>query len=484
MRNPSNLRRSRAFSPSVAQTLFALLFFALSPLRAEEWRLIYAVTHEQSVNDSTTSAAPPSEKLASTLTLTVGLSLLRVDDGQNERVYDFAHRRFLLLNSAKRDYRDWSLYSNLGARINELQNRFAIHAGFRALNQVPQDTFGRYDNETNLGLELPGMTPAEPEPTIERKELAGGGWEFWHDGTSVVQYVPAKGSLPAAFYPRFASFLTYECNLYPTIRGQLVSTGEIPQLLVTRSRLGNQVNLTTYRLRSAELSGSDRAILPADFKPVPPQGESSAPVFQAISLIHQEGRATHRATRADIEHFAKEAIAQHRPLDAYLALLEYRLQSGERHANDFLPYQKEFDRDERYRRYVASSDQSNKEACRKSLASCDSIDRTGLQKAYMLDLHRADLLQALGRGRGDITTAVEQQQQAMAAEKLFLTVLTANPFLAGAYHDLGALYDQTFRSEMAWLCFDTGRRLSPDHFLFKDITNLEQRFEHDFPDFF
>ena len=87
----------------------------------------------------------------------------------------------------------------------------------------------------------------------------------------------------------------------------------------------------------------------------------------------------------------------------------------------------------------------------------------------MLDLHRADLLQALGRGRRDITTATEQQQQTLTAEKLFLAVLTANPFLAGAYHDLGALYDQTFRSEMAWLCFDTGRQLSPDHFLFKDI---------------
>ena len=467
----------------MAFTCAAAFLFPVHPARAEEWQITYSVTQEQLLKDPQGTAAPKKQERSYILTITLGQQHLAADDGHEKRVYNFARRRMLQLNLDKHEYDDWSLYSNIGSRVREIQNRFAIGASWRATKFAAQEYFGRFDNETNLGIVLPEMKLDEPEPVIEREDLPGGGLDFRHDGLSVVQFIPATTALPVLFSPRFASFLAYECNIHPKIRRQLAVADGIPRLLVTHWRLGNQQNTATYRLKSVERLATDSTVVPANFRPAPHQEGPFKELFHVISLVRDPVYVKQRITRDGAGQFAKDVIAAKRPLDACLALIEYGLQSGEQNPDDLRQYKREFEQDNQCRLYLASLDQSSDEACRKSLASCESIDRTGLRKAYMLDLQRADLLQILGRGRGGATTPAEQNQT-VTAETLFLKVLAANPFLAGAYHDLGALYDETFRSSLAWLCFDTGRQISPDHRLLKDITTLEQRFQHDFLDYF
>jgi hypothetical protein len=474
---------NRAFSPRrffpVRTFIFAVLsILTIHPLSADEWLLTYTLNRESPLQASR-DPLPIKANRSDTLIISLGQQHLGVDDGHNKRVYDFARRRIVYLNLDQHEYSSWSLYSGIAARVRELENRFNLGASLPVEKTSGKNFFGRYDNEANLGLEIPGMKSNEPDPVITRTDLSESGWEFWHDNLSVVQFAPAKEILPAVFYPRFANFLAYECSIHPKIRRQIVATGKIPQLLAVRWQLGGESKAAIYRLQSIEHGASDSTTLPVGFQPAPAKGNPAESLLHLISLVREDGRTAHRSTREQVERFAKDAISQHRALDAYFALLEYRLQSGERHPNDFRQYQRDFDQDDRCRLYITSQDQSSSEACRKGLAACESIDRTGLQKAYMLDLQRADLLQILGRGKGP-----NQQNQTVAAEKLFLSVLETNPFLAGAYHDLGRLYDETFRSSEAWLCFDTARQISPDHFMLKGITNLELRFEHDFPDYF
>lgn len=483
MNSTPHLDSSRLITLLVRSFSVMAVVFCTTLAGANEWILTYAVTAISETDTPDNQSPAKKESRAYTRTIALGQQHLGVDDGHGKRVYDFARRRMIYLHPDKQEYSDWSLYAGIAARIHELENRFGLGAGFRAMKIAGKNLFGRYDNEANLGLELPGMKFNEPDPVIKRIDLPGGGWGFQHEGLSVVQFIPSEKKVPAAFYARFSNFLAYECNLHPKIRRQIAATGKIPERLVIRWQLGGKSNAATYRLQSVDLAESDGTKPPEGFNVASPQGESSAALFHVISLTQNKDRARQQNSREQIGRFAQEAIAQHRPLDAYLALLEYRIQSGEKHPDDFQPYRRDFDQDERCRLYMISQDQSSAEACRKGLAACDSIDRTGLQKAYMLDLQRADLLQILGRDKTR-QTGPSQQNQTLAAEKLFLSVLEINPFLAGAYHDLGRLYDETFRSPEAWLCFDTARRISPDHFMLKGITNLELRFEHDFPDHF
>ena len=475
----------RPHSPiALAFTLALFNLFSQLTARAEEWQITYAVTQEQITGDPKGVAAPKKEEHSYTLTVALGQLYFAVDHGHARTIYDFTRRRILQLNLAKNEYEDWSLYSNIAARVREMENRYTMGAASKEAGVDTHSYYERFATETSLGIALPGIGQDELKPVITRKDLPDGGWDFWHDGQSVAQFIPAKTVLPALFSIRFGSFLAYECNLHPEIRRQLIATNGIPQLLVAHWAILNQQNTATYRLQSVKQPATDSAVIPSRFKPASHQeGGANEPILHVIGLIHDRPGPEQRTLRETTERFAREAISDKRPLDAYLAFLEYRLESGERHSKDFLQYQQQFAQDKRCQQYVISLDQSTQDDCRKGLASCDSIDRRGLQKAYMIDLQRADLLQRLGQGHGGMTT-VDEQKQIMAAESLFLKVVTANPYLAGAYHDLGGLYDRTYRQALAWVCFDTGRQLSPDHFLFKDITVFEQRLEHDFPDYF
>ena len=276
------------------------------------------------------------------------------------------------------------------------------------------------------------------------------------------------------------SFLAYDCHIHPGIRRQIAASGQIPRQLIVHWHEFNTQGTATYRLMSAEQVKTDSSALPANARPAQHPGD---PFYRVLFLVGDEGHSTHRITREDAVDFANRAVGTKHYLDALLALIEYGLQSGEQPAAELGKHMAEFRSDAQCRLYLTAVHQPipSKEGARKCLASCESIDRGSLQKGYMIDLQRADLLAQLSRG-GVKTDA--QIKEFKTAEQLFIKVLGANPFLAGAYHDLGQLYFDGFAHEKAWMCFDTARRLYPDHPLMKDITALERRYERDFPDLF
>ena len=63
-------------------------------------------------------------------------------------------------------------------------------------------------------------------------------------------------------------------------------------------------------------------------------------------------------------------------------------------------------------------------------------------------------------------------------------MLRANPYHAGALHDLGMLYLRSYDHSKAWLCWDAARRLYPSHPLMSDVIRIEQEVLKNQPDFF
>jgi len=75
-------------------------------------------------------------------------------------------------------------------------------------------------------------------------------------------------------------------------------------------------------------------------------------------------------------------------------------------------------------------------------------------------------------------------RQAAEAEKLFLSALSADPRLTGAWFDLGKLYYMSFRTPEAWACWDAGRSVRPNHRFAGDIRERERRMVAEHPEFF
>jgi len=68
--------------------------------------------------------------------------------------------------------------------------------------------------------------------------------------------------------------------------------------------------------------------------------------------------------------------------------------------------------------------------------------------------------------------------------KLLLSALAANPYLTGAWHDLGDYYYRAFRMQEAWACLDAARRIQPQNPMLQPVYKLEEALRQRNPDFF
>ncbi len=74
--------------------------------------------------------------------------------------------------------------------------------------------------------------------------------------------------------------------------------------------------------------------------------------------------------------------------------------------------------------------------------------------------------------------------RAPQAAELFAGALRANPYLAGAWKDLGDLLFRQWEPGAAWTCWDAGRRIAPRFANLEAIGQFEQRLLRDLPEFF
>lgn len=444
-----------------------LALLCVASARADEWLLTYAVSEEQQIGSPDGKTPPENKTRSYQQVVALAENYLVAQDDRQKLIRDFMNRRYRVVDSSTQTYEEWSLFAFVDFLEAELANRNALGAGMRAAKVEPMAAqFTRFDNETALRLEsLPHpRNPAEP---IIEEAIVENGVELRHDERIVARFTLSHTSLPSHLQHRFANYVAHTWAIHPKIRRAILASGKIPQELRFTVRDVNKITTTTLRLLSAKVSTTDSSVLPPN---VAPASHRDDPIFQLLADIRRAEQTERRTSREEMLDFAESSIDAKRPLDAYMALLEYHLQTGEPITEELRRYRKRFESDSVCRTYRRAFDQSSKAACEASLAANASLDRSGLIHAHMLELQRANLLERLGKPS--------------EAKDNFIVVLRANPFHAGALHDLGMLLARSWEHPKAWLCWDTARRLYPEHFMLKSITQREQQLLSRYPDFF
>lgn len=447
--------------------LLCLLLFPLPPfLRAEEWILTFAVKEQRTVEgpDSKTPSKTTTRDYHQTVAL--GADYLVLDDGRRKSVFDFAGKRMRWTEPAAGTMHEESLYAVPTGLEHELHNRATLGAAMRSANIEAAKIFDRFDCESELRVTSPSRTVFNtPAPKIDQTKIADA-WEFRHAGELVVRFVPDSRPLPAQWRHRFVNFLAYNCSLHADIRHAIAETGAIPQELVFTWRAMNATTTRSLRLVSSAPSIGDSSGLRNDLQPAATDRKLDAALEPVVAAAATAGPRD----AAPTIQFAQESIDGKRPLDALLALMEYSLQTGEPVADGMRRHQDAFSRDPDCQAYLGSFRQTDKATVEKNLATNKGISRTGLQKAYMLELQRANLLEAAGRPR----EAIEG----------FFQVLRGNPRHVGALHDLGWIYLRNYEHGKAWQCWDPARKLYPGHPMMRDVIRMEMDVEKSQPDFF
>lgn len=409
-----------------------------------------------------------------------------------EVVLDFARRRHLTLDEGARTYVDESLYSDVCLRHFELPNREHIRSVLVAGRAATADTaeFEPLLAEHQLAVldKTRGRTIAEPKaPRNDKlrgflKSVFGAKpsdisveSEQGHSvyataaGRRLFSYSDEGTETAPDMSRRFVQFLRYRYMGHPLILERLASVCRIPRELQYQARapFGQPQNEVTLRLEAVTvvpdgelaLDGYRRVV---DSRQTLPSGFLERVLLGAVPDA-QEVKARRMAE-------AKQSAEGGRILECVLTLLELTLETGVSLPELGNVLRHEPDPHVRQLREALGRQPGSQEEARAVLATLLELRKAAGQRAHVVMTFEA----ALHRGLGEAPRARELLHQA----------LEANPFLAGAYKDLGDLYVRDFKMQEAWGCWEAARRIAPDLGMLKDVRALEDMLAAEHPEYF
>jgi hypothetical protein len=118
----------------------------------------------------------------------------------------------------------------------------------------------------------------------------------------------------------------------------------------------------------------------------------------------------------------------------------------------------------------AINNAKTKEEAEHAIAALQKARSDAGEKAYVLGIFEANHHRAL--------------RHLNETRALFVAALRANPYITGAWKDLGDLAFSQFEPAAAWVCWDTGRRIAPGFENFQQVNDFEQRLVREHPEYF
>ncbi len=457
------------FLLNISVYLAALLFTGVARVNAAEIVLKYSLT-ETRTPLATQAKAPKKEKevvLSSKKTVVFGSGFFSIKEKKLERIYDFKQKRIHYLDHQSKTRSEISLFSDLAFRVQEFHHRIEmIESVEKAGGRVPEDQLSL---ESIFGIENQEKKTIFSEDLSEKDKI-----KFLKEKQVVSEIAFSENRLDAE-NNMFKQFLIYDNSLHPKIRKKIIESQKIPSVI--RSRLesldgGDHFVLILDSFNTQKDQGFNIPLNYAFSKKRPGAVAAAEPLE---SLVQSDPLGKNKKLYHGREWFEKrilEAQGDKNYLEVALLVLEYGLQTGDhgwssKEIEKLAVHQKDH---AELDRFFKSLGISGKNQAERAIAELQKINRKKLNRDHMIDIMIANQQSVLGQND--------------KAQKKMLAALKANPFITGAYKDLGDMFYADFDMASAWLCWDFARKRVPDHFMLKPISEYEKELLSDFPDFF
>ena len=450
----------------IATAFFCTLFFMPNVCFAKELCLTYNVKTKQVIEAK--EGKKEEKNSESQIIVGLGNDYFYVSNNGSKRVFDFQRKRIIDIDNTNKVYRDISLFSDIGFRYMEFQNRIFLRdvlnaAAVKSKANIPEQE-GMFDIESLFAIVKSGS----PEPLIiENKQ--GDNHEYSFNNQIVVECKLSNNLLSDTQGWIFDKYLIYQCCLHPQIRKKIISKKQIPQYLkYIYKETGRMVSVEMDLVKSV-FEENDTYAVPADYTKL--YEVSSKELAIIISNVMLGKSQIKRLEKPDFYKIADDLRAKGSYFDAVLVILEYGLQTGDNSADkmrEILSAQN--NSDPRLKVFLQIQSPKDKEAAQAVSKAYESINRAGLNHGYVIDIMLADNEMLLGNSA--------------KAQELFIKVLNKNPYLIGVYKDLGDVFNTSYETPSAWQCWDTARFLYPDHKMLQQANEYEKWLANNFPDFF
>lgn len=459
--NFAGVFRRKHFGRAVC-AVFLFLFFALSVASAETI-LNYEVTV---IHTEAAGSKGKPEKKVSEKQVVFGGNFFAVKDAGQERVYDFNARRIHYLNHRGKTRTEIALFADLSFRIAELQGRiFMADEVQRGGGKLP---YNLYTLESLFGLE-----GEKPSVKLNEETNQDGGIVLSDAHGVIAEIIPGKETPETS--GMFERFLIYDNSLHPLVRRRILAEKQIPSEFRYILEGIDSKDEFIVRLKSFETIPGKGMQIPENYQASPERpgaAEGSEAVDGLIQGVREKKSTELLKPKSWFWEQAQAALDRKDFLNAAVYYLEYGLQSGDQASVseamvNVAPHQNE---DENLDRFLRSLGIAGEEQARRAVEELLKLDRKQVDRAHMIDLAIANQKVVLGEFE--------------AAREGYMRTLNANPYLAGAYKDLGDLFYRRIDMATAWVCWDFARELVSGHFMLAPISDHEKELMKTYPEFF
>lgn len=391
------------------------------------------------------------------VTYVLGPTLFQVDDGDEIKIYDFKRKKVLSLRKNNKTYEEDSLYAIPAFRELEMQNR-------QVLNQVlskakaTSNTFSSFDSACELGIKVPGLSE---DGDISVKE-EGQKLHFEHQGKPVAE-VEFSDRLPPQNELMTEKVIVYNTNLHPFIRDQILARKKMIKRLSYSYNSGgrqNSIDMVLLKQSNGRQGVMDLTGYKREFAQSSPLYAIQRKVFSSPDLrLLNSQEACGMAS-----NFAR----QQKMVDAFLALIEFSLETGSQGDQETQAIMSSTLSDPTVQLISQNLEPQNEKSAQESLKLLSSLKDQRFEKDYVVDVFKGNIAASLGRD----------------GTKTLISALEKNPKLTGVYKDLGDMFYFRYETPTAWDCWEIAKTIKPDHPMLQPIKEIEQQLEKTHPEYF
>ncbi|UOD32725.1 hypothetical protein INH39_14310 [Massilia violaceinigra] len=386
----------------------------------------------------------------------LGERYLSVSTADESMIYDFAQRRRYQVDLPSASYVDYSLFDGIGFRKAELLHRAFLGENLRKAGVGP--VFDPVFDEHNLSLTAAGRKLSE--------STEAGATVLAVDGNPLAR-IPAGGtSIGAADAAQFERMLRYRFGGHPLVLARLAGEKRVPAGFVMHHKRIGFSEERTFTISALQPG----AAASYDLKPYTARTARGNEIDLLLDKAQANAAPPSAAVKQAFEAEIAQAFADKRVFDAMLSTAEWSFTSGAPLLKPSAEQTALLRADPATLAYLKAIRSKSKADLQAAVATMQELRKSTTRKQHMVMLFEANLRDRLGDVRG--------------ALPLYVSVLRANPALAGAYKDMGDTLYKSFDAARAWRSWDAGRRMAPALDLSRAVSYREQILLREHPEYF
>ena len=280
----------------------------------------------------------------------------------------------------------------------------------------------------------------------------------------------SKEKIPAEYQEAFAKFLLYKTEIHPSIAEEIIKMKYIPEYIrFFYTNIAVKTTTTYSLLESIEVGRID------------PDFDNTNRVFAQRTTGTMDGIIDSMVNRTNFKSIesvdsnlyfdrASKLSKEGQHTSGVLCLFDYLLSTGIQPVNHIREIAAFLDSDTSLALFFSclNRPQSKEEADLK-IAQLNSLIKLEMEYGYIMNIFAANYVEPIDPGE---------------AISYFYKALSQNPYITGAWLDLGKIYSNRYNYDDAWKCFGIMLNINADHPMAQELIDRKASLKKTFPKYF